>query len=208
MRYSKLAFYAGFLITILTPTAAAEDARVTNAELGFSFTVPAGFHAAAQTIPNAVCTYTTTSGARIIFGIVRMHVILPKRGVDRSTIRKGLDVTMETTQWNGCEIDVCASTQTPPGSEKMFELDAMIPLKKEGVSLQVAGADKDRAAIRTQFNQILSTLQGETNWDSANGDSTGGREFASNDERRAYKIGEAVGYLLCALIGIFIIVKQ
>jgi len=173
-------FCVSLLIVLSGSSSFAGDVRVDNAELGFSLTVPSGFAVQTNDVPDANRLYAyagTSSGSVIHFGIIRQHHMIAKQGINPASVRPELHAEFETAQWNGCNIDVCRSLQEIKGM-KVFELDAIVPLKKEGITVEVAALEKDKEQVRAVFTKLLASLQGQTNWDSATGDSNAGPQFS------------------------------
>jgi len=182
---------------------AAEDVRITNQELGFSFAIPAGFaDRGIRTAKARDILYAyQNSQSDLAFIILRTHRVIVQRGVDNSSLRKGLNLQMETALWKECTIDAGTVTYTTSKGAHMYELDAFIPLRSECISLQVAGPVEHADLVRIQFNWLLNSVQGETNWDSPDG------QYPYGEYWSGYRVGQAVVYVL-AFIGCIYLIRR
>ena len=141
--------------------------QVTNAELGYRFTPPAGFtpFPEGQTQKDIVgCwseeTATSTHGA-IILCVQRLHGVLP-----REAMRQGdLPATTQlvTFKWKGFAVQGLHTLASQNG-ERVFVLAAQVPLRREAVQVFFGGPVDQEARGRTLMASTLGTLEGETNW--------------------------------------------
>jgi hypothetical protein len=150
----------------LVSTAIAEE--ISDARLGFRFTVPKGFQRAEQQDdPNIVYAFVeppeTGQTAGRIIGIERMGGQIGREGVDalRKTAPPG--VTLTTERWKSFEIVVGRVEESLEGVP-MVILNAQVPLKPEAVLVKAIGPLDREADVRAALREALAGLDGSTNW--------------------------------------------
>ncbi len=84
-------------------------------------------------------------------------------------------------RWRGFELDV-GMTRVRQGDVEILGMVAQVPLATHAVNLLVTGFAGDEAQLRTIFDGVLASLQGESNW--------------LSDDERSERLGRVVGFAL------------
>lgn len=171
-----------FLFAVISKTAHGPPAQLEPAvhsssgrmlkddRLGFSISIPEGFRDFPEAKVRASIEYSFIQGSSDRGEPVRFITIenlgqLIRRG-ERLTATSiaGAD-TAEITRrkWRGLEVDV-AMTTSKDGDFTTLMYNMRIPLRPKAIDVVVAGAEADRKELSRLADQLLASMDGETNW--------------------------------------------
>ncbi len=155
------------LLLVLVAAPAAES-QVSNAELGYSLTLPEGFTDFPEpryTQKDVVGSWSeatpVSANGGVVLLVVRMHGVLPRQAMRQEDVPANTQVV--SFKWKGLDVSGL-KTETTQAGQPVFVLVAQVPLKPEAVQLSVAGPGDQAARGQAIMEATLASLQGETNW--------------------------------------------
>jgi hypothetical protein len=186
---------------------AAADVQVSNAELGFSFTLPDGFESRpleAEILdgqPNTVAAYmqTGTKGELGTFVFVqRIPGLFSQEAIPATvTTKDGRVLQMTKQPWKSFQIGVARVPETVKGIE-CVNLNAQIPLSPKAIQITFFSTADHEAELRTLIATVLPTLDGNTNW----------LTDKEREGKLAEEIGKITGYVIVGALVVYFVRKQ
>ena len=165
--------------------------QATNAELGYRFTLPAGFtpFPEAQTQKDVLGCWSEETPASTHGGMVlcvsRLHGVLPREAMRQRDVPANTRIV--TFKWKGFDVQGLHTSASQNG-EPVFALVAQVPLRREAVQVVFAGPADQEARGNTLMTSTLGTLEGETNW--------------LTDSERAGRLGNIAGWWIGIAIAV------
>lgn len=158
--------------------------QATNAELGYTFTLPAGFtpfpEAAAQHRDVVECWSEETPISRhgaLVLCIQRMRTTIPREAAKAEDIPGTAQLV--PFKWKTFDISGMSTLATQAG-ETVYALVAQVPLKPEAIHIIFGGPADQEARGKELMQAALTSLEGQTNW--------------LTDTERAGRLGNAAGW--------------
>lgn len=144
------------------------QSQTVNEELGYSFTVPAGFVVFAEgrgNNPDVVeCWAEETVRPPfdpIVLCVHRMRKTLPRDAMKANELPAG--TLLRTYKWGDLEIQGLRTYELE-GGRRDFALVAQVPLRKEAIQLAIAGGVLFEQRGDSLMRATLASLQGEAGW--------------------------------------------
>ncbi|HET7789645.1 MAG TPA: hypothetical protein VFK78_02525 [Gemmatimonadales bacterium] len=140
---------------------------VNNAELGFKVTVPEGFavYPEARSQPDVVECWNEAAPAAASGGLMlcvqRLHGVLDRDEPKPEDIPAG--GRLVHFKWKAFDVDG-VRTDTAQAGVPLEILVAQVPLKPEAIQLIVTGPRDQSSRLDATMNAALASLDGETNW--------------------------------------------
>ena len=168
---SGIVLIAGLLLLPSFSRAAAE--RIRNVPLGFSITIPAGFHSVALSTgqSHSGFLYLFRRGSRkgfgTVIGIQRMHGLISPGHIKISdlppALRNSGKVKLATARWHGFSIDrIDISTRIT--GRPVEDLTVQVPLEPEAVQIIIIGDRDHRRQLAALADELVASLHGRSNW--------------------------------------------
>lgn len=153
-------------LTAVTHLPGAE--RLEDAELGFSFDIPAGYQAvpAASKPKQYRHLYgrpTAGETASVIAVISLPGAKLPTQHLTAASLPAGKGASLLSFTWRGLPVDAFRVSE-PSAHGEFITFNVQIPLKKHTLQIGFGGPVAREAENRAIAIQTLSTLEGEPNW--------------------------------------------
>jgi hypothetical protein len=152
------------VVLLISSLSLAED-PVEHTELGFSLRLPAGFERVSEEEKSDVVrVYRQTSAEgplAIVVAIERLRGVLPRVDIEKAPVNP--NVQFSTERWNGFDILVGRVAEDLQGNPAVV-LNAQVPLRPEAIQLKLIGPLSEETRLRGLLRDLLSTLQGSTNW--------------------------------------------
>ena len=152
--------------TVLAPATHTPGAtRFENRENGFSFDVPEGFQpfSPAEIPRGCICAYFKPKAGEAF----RMLVVKNLGGrISREHLKsKDLPAGESLTSlfWRGLAVDAVAVRGALRGVDFLF-LNIQIPLRREAIQIDFGAPYSASLDLRPIAEQVLASLEGETNW--------------------------------------------
>jgi hypothetical protein len=152
--------------TILQPAKHSPSAkRVEDAQMGFAFDLPEGFEPYPGTKP---AKYSHAFLQKSPPGPGRILLVTPLNRPFTSTRPKPWEVpasalsSMTTFNWRGLEVTGFRVSEKNNGKE-FLTFNIEIPLRQRAIQLGFGGPAESEHELRSLAEQVLSTLEGETN---------------------------------------------
>jgi hypothetical protein len=154
----------------LGPASHLQSARLLKDEhLQFSIDIPEGFQEfpEGKQQPNDVYCFIRRSDDKktaFAFTIKRLDRLIG-RGLDRNQLGPDFKGEIVHPSWRGVYIDATVETVTV-GESSAILYDIGIPLRPKAIRLMVAGSgpDASKDQVEKLVNDLLASLEGETNW--------------------------------------------
>ena len=184
-------------VLLLAAASGVADAQVTNRELGYTLTVPAGFvaHPAGKTNADIVDCWgeeAPSDAGPITLCVERLRGTLGREPMTAEQLGSP-NLLLTSFRWNEFDIEGVEAVATPDnGFTSTFV--AQIPLEKEAIQLIVRGPGSHRARVRAAMTTTLVSLVGETGWLSR----------LQSFERYGRLAGKIVGGILAVLAGVWL----
>jgi len=166
----------------------------TNTQLGYHFTLPEGFgpFPSGRSQQDVVDCWTETaavspSGA-LVLCVQRMRGTLGRERLKQQDLPAAMQLRSLT--WKGFTIDGLR-TDTVESGNPVVILAAQVPLRHEAIQLILAGPRDQGERAEAIMTAVLGTLEGETNWLSA--------------EERAGRLGNIVGVAVGIAVALVLI---
>jgi hypothetical protein len=139
--------------------------RIEDKELGFSFDLPDGYepflvkpegyrHAFLRKVgnePNRVLLVKLLAGT------------LPRQRLKPEEMPAGRSVSITSFDWRGLQVDGLRVPEKLAGKDYLT-FNVQIPLRRQAIQLMFGLPAESESEIRPLVEQVLSTLEGETNW--------------------------------------------
>jgi hypothetical protein len=141
-------------------------------DLQFSMTIPDGFREYPQGIQFEETKYCYLKGVigddekLTIINIKKLDGLLsPDLALNRKRLREQLPAQSEliTKQWRGLTIDAYTMSVDKNGSSILI-YTMRVPLKPAAIELAVAGSASKRDELNRLADELLASLEGESNW--------------------------------------------
>ncbi len=168
MSASGVKLAAGVLcLLLLRPVAWA--AQVENADFGFSITIPDDFQPdpeVAATNADFIHAFTRADpdgGLATIIILERMRGRIGREKLDPAKLPPGFKGSVFTARWNDFEIEAIELPELLNGVPTI-NYNAQVPLKPEAIQVRVVGPQSRQAELRALLDQLLASLQGDSNW--------------------------------------------
>ncbi len=152
--------------TVLAPaTHALSATRVVDRETGFSFDLPEGF----QPFPSADAPKgfryayfrAKTGEANRVLLVRNLGGWLPREHLKPEQLPAGKLLT--SVSWRGLSVDGITAREVVQGVDYL-SLNIQIPLRREAIQLTFGAPYNAFLELRHVAEQVLSSLEGETNW--------------------------------------------
>jgi hypothetical protein len=158
------------------------QAQVTNAELGYRFTVPAGFvpfpegKGAGPDVVDCWAEERPTPGYdAVVLCVQRMRTLIPRDAMKAEELPAGSE--MMPLRWKELDIQGIRTRTTQEGRQ-VLALVAQVPMKPEAIHIVLGGSAGRESRIRMMLNEVLASLDGESSWlTSTERAERGGRAF-------------------------------
>jgi hypothetical protein len=184
-------------VWLLVAAPSAGQSQVTNAELGYRFTLPDGFtnFPEGRSQKDVVDCWTeaapTSADGPIVLCVQRLHGKLPREAMRQEDVPATAQVI--SFKWKSFDISGLRTLASQAGKQ-VFVLVAQVPLTPEAVQVFTGGPADQEARGQEILASTLATLEGETNW----------LTTAERSERLGRLIGLAMGVALGAIaVGIW-----
>jgi hypothetical protein len=159
-------------LAIVPATAFAQ--KITDGELGMSLTIPAKFREfpeAKQQMPSIRRAWITGQPGTEDFAIVGYQLMGGVIGRERLTVASmppgsfppGVTPELRTEKWKEFDVDVIA-VRAKQGDFEIVALTAQVPLKPQALQVLVTGPAAHEKELAALFRSVLATLDGPTNW--------------------------------------------
>lgn len=170
--------------------------EVQDANLGFTLRVPDGFKPEKDAVKGKVIHSFSrpprddqSMGTMVL--VQRMGGVIGRGPIDRKTkAADGGDLQFSTAKWKEFEIEVVRMQEKLEGVP-CISLKANVPLKPEAILLIVFGETSREAELRGLLDEMLATLDGDTNW--------------LTGSERGEQWGRVVGGILVGVIAVLIV---
>ncbi len=152
-------------------TSAQVSQTLDDPSYGYKLTIPPGFTENKLPLqganPDIVHMYIRgqledRNNATLIL-ITRMHGTLGRETIKAADLPPGSKASTFKTTWKGYQIDAFEVPETVEGMNYLT-YNAQIPLSREAIQIGVFGTASRKAELRALMDNLLSNLEGETNW--------------------------------------------
>lgn len=152
----------------LKPATHADGAvRVTDSDIGFSFDLPDGYQAFAPSAkpPEYSQAFIKPQDASMAWVLLvkPMKGTLGSEPLRAEELPAGHNASLHPFSWRGLRIDSIRLGEKMEGADYVT-FNVQIPLRKQAVQLGFGGPANEEVQLRALVEQVLSTLEGETNW--------------------------------------------
>ncbi len=155
-------------LLLLLCSAPAADAQVSNAELGYTLTVPEGFvaYAAGKTSADIVDCWIeklpASDAGAITLCVERLHGTLSREPMTADQLGSP-NLLLTSFRWNEFDVEGVEGVPTPENGHTSTFV-AQVPLEGEAVQLIARGPGNQRARVRTLMTSTLVSFVGESEW--------------------------------------------
>ena len=142
---------------------------ITDARFGFTLALPDGFQKQQITpdLPAVLYAYLlekTADDSVVTMVIVEdLKSMVPQQSLRRQDLPVSFQGKLFTMSWNGWNLDT-ATVIEDYRTSKSVTFNVQIPLKRGGVMLKLLGPADNEEELKKLLADILSGLNGESNW--------------------------------------------
>ena len=211
MRQGCCCFILVIVATFARPSLAD---TVSDARRGFSFTLPEGYvenpggtrepklnlafaHGEAGT-PGFAMLQVASLGGTIGRGKLDHKIV--ERSARDAVRGSGVEITKfeyRHAKWQSFELELLV-THFDKDGQALITLSTQVPLAKEAIQLNLAGPVEDEARLLADFQKVLASFQGKSNWLTA----------AERGERLGRSAGTIVGFVAGVAAVVFLFLRQ
>jgi hypothetical protein len=139
--------------------------RVNDAELGFSFEVPEGYKSSFKPPQGFRHAYVKSGGAagNDVLGVKPLGGKLPHARLKAENLPLNNSAKLIPLSWRGLDINASQVLETL-STGNYLTFNAQIPLRTQAIQLMLVGPAQREQQLRETMEQVLDSLDGETNW--------------------------------------------
>lgn len=165
-------------VLIVCAVAVAAPIKVSNEEGRFSLAIPDGFESFTPDPVPAMMLYAYRQTAEVAAD--RKYIIITKVGVpllhEQSPMAKleeyrqrhpeGTNFTPLSAKWKEFDIPGVRYDAYSYEGQPGFVMSVQVPIDPDAIQIIVVGGKKDEKQVAAILNQMLASLEGDTNWTS------------------------------------------
>jgi hypothetical protein len=141
--------------------------RVQDAEMGFSFDLPEGYEpfppaGKPQGYRHAFLRQVANEPNRVLL-VNPLGGTLGRQRLKPEEIPPGRGVSLTAFNWRGVQVDAIRVPEKLDDTDYLT-FNVQIPLRRQAIQLGIGGPAESEPQLRALVEQVLSTLDGETNW--------------------------------------------